>query len=146
MRITASDRFRQVVARVALEREVSAEQLLGRSPSRIPKAFQRRLTVRQIIEIFGGDPWMHVDSGGLVGQKAFAAAVAELPEEFRLCRRQMYNALYPQPWIHWVGERGVRVPGANVASVHHFLKVIHPLETLTAHLAALRRGARSAAV
>jgi hypothetical protein len=104
----------------ALWREIDIAKTLGRSPYRTPRALQGRQTVASVIEVFG-DRWLHVDSGGLIGQQEIETAALAHPSG--LGHRQICRVLYaPRPdWLRWVGD----VAGCNVASFYAFLDRHH---------------------
>jgi hypothetical protein len=113
------------------------EAITGRTARRIPRPLQG-VTTEGLIAAFGGDRWVNPDSGGLVGQRAIEAALAELPKAHRLSRRQLYNTLYDAdgPCARWVRRVG-DVVATNVSSLNHWATALHPQETLVAHLNAL---------
>jgi hypothetical protein len=113
-------------------------ELTGRSSYRLPRELGGAMTREKLIAAFGGDPYIDPAVGGLIGQKRIEQEIAKLPEEFRLQRRQCYNALYPQGWLRRAGD----VVATNLTSLHWFCTVTHPSEVRATLVANLDRRQR----
>jgi hypothetical protein len=135
-------RFRKIVERLDAERAAGMARrpldlgkLTGRPAERIPRPLQGLITPERLMAAFG-DPWINVDSGGLIGQRAIeqhVATSADLDESLRLSRAQLHRAgLYREPWVRRVGD----LVALNVGSLHHHLAQHHE-RAVAVHLKAL---------
>lgn len=103
-------RARQMKARSAVkfvvaEPEIDVPGLTGRSPYRIPKLLQGRVTLSRLAAV-ANDPRVNPKSGWLIDKRSIESYVRGLPEELQLGTRQLYNTLYREDWLIRGGGRG----------------------------------------
>lgn len=121
-------RARQMKARSAVkfvvaEPEIDVPGLTGRSPYRIPKLLQGRVTLSRLAAV-ANDPRVNPKSGWLIDKRSIESYVRGLPEELQLGTRQLYNTLYREDWLIRVGGRG-GMTITHQASVHAYLGSHH---------------------